>query len=286
MNSKIICPVNCKYCMASKIEKRSQYWEMGEKIGMNKSCTFINRFPSDPPLKDMNIDWSLFDGEYLGFQGITDCFWNKYYDDLCWLIKKVKKSKIKKLVLTSKIPINEKYIELFNICPNKIIIVYSITGLDLLENTTTNDRLKSIKLLHDNNIDVLPIIHPYIHNYANLSFFKKLKDIGIKYISWKGFRYNPNTMSDLQKYISNNILEQYIDDENEVLIGEDKLKELTKKYKLEYVDLKKYIQKDKNTSGISLEEATEKVNKLSELVVFSTSSTKQDVINYAIKRRL
>ena len=114
MNNEIICPVNCKYCMASKIEKRSQYWKMGEKIGMNKSCTFINRFPSDPPLKDMNIDWSLFDGEYLGFQGITDCFWNKYYDDLCWLIKKVKNSKIKKLVLTSKIPINEKYIKLFN----------------------------------------------------------------------------------------------------------------------------------------------------------------------------
>lgn len=253
---------------------------------MNKSCTFINRFPSDPPLKDMNIDWGLFDGEYLGFQGITDCFWNKYYEDLCWLIDKVNHSKIKKLVLTSKIPIDKRYLELFKITPQKILIIYSITGLDELENTSTKDRLKSIQLLHENNIDVLPIIHPYIHNYADLSFFDELEKIGIKYVSWKGFRYNPETMYELKNYIPEEILNQYIHNEDETLIGEDTLKYQAKIHNLEYVDLKKYIQKENGVNGISIEEAKDKVEKLSKIVVFSTSATKQEVIDYAIKRRL
>lgn len=46
----------------------------------------------------------------------------------------------------------------------------------------------------------LPIVHPYIAGYSDLSSFEYLKDIGIKCVSWKGFRYNPENMSELELY--------------------------------------------------------------------------------------
>lgn len=284
--TKLICPVNCLYCMASRIDKRKQYWEGGEKIGMNKSCTFINRFPTDPPLKDMNIPWDLLDGEYVGFQGITDCFWNQYYEDLEWLVDKILNSKIKKIVLVSKIPVTERHIELLKKLKDRVVVIYSITGMDALENTKTADRLDAIKRLKENGIDVLPIVHPYIDGYSDLSSFETLKNIGIKYVSWKGFRYNPENMSDLSKYIPASILEQYEKDEDEVLIGNDTIQKKADENGLEYVDLKEYIQRPNSMHGVPEEVARIQVNELAKHVVFSTSDkSKQDVIEYVVNRR-
>lgn len=288
-NTRIVCPVNCKYCMASKINKRSEYWLAGDKIGMNKSCVFVNRFPDDPALKDMDIiPWDLFNGEYLGFQGITDCFWNKYLDDLKWLAGYIPQSSIKKLVLISKIPVTDEQISILKKLQDRVVVIYSITGTDTLENTTTASRLESIRKLKENGIDVLPIVHPYIHGYSDLSSFKFLKKIGIKYVSWKGFRYNPENMSELSKYIPQNILDMYSgQNEDEILIGSDYIQTEAEKYGLTYIDLKKYIQKPNSVKGISKEEAEKEVRELAKHVVFSTSNkSTEDVIEYAINRRL
>lgn len=285
-NKQMVCPVNCLYCMASRIDKRREYWEAGERIGMNKSCTFINRFPSDPPLKDMPIPWELLNGEYLGFQGITDCFWGKYEQDLEWLIGKVLDSRIKKLVLVSKIPVTDKQIELLKTLGDRIVVIYSVTGADALERTTTTSRLDAIKRLKEAGVDVLPIVHPYIAGYSDLSSFPILREIGVRYVSWKGLRYNPENMPDLKKFIPADILKQYEKNEDEVFLGKEVIEKAARDNHLEYVDLKDYIQKPNSVSGISLEEATREVEALAKMVVFSTSDkSKQDVIDRVIKRR-
>jgi DNA repair photolyase len=281
------CPVMCKYCMAVKINQRSKHWSSGERLGVNKSCVFVNRLPNDPPLKDMPIDWSLFDGDYLGFQGITDCFWNIYIEDLKWIVEKVENSLIRKLVLISKIPINQQQLDILK-QTNKIIVMYSLTGLDKLEKTKTVDRIDSMIELRKNNIDTLGVIHPYIHQYSDLSFLKKLKDNNFDYVACKGFRYNPENMLELKKYIPARILEQYKDDENEVMIGERYLLNKLSLHNIKAVDMKKYIRSNNKIDlNLEKEKIEKQVEELFKIVVISSSEKDLNIIkNDVINRRL
>lgn len=281
------CPVGCLYCMATQIESRSKFWGKGARIGLNKSCAFINRLPSDPPLSQCNIPWELFHGEYLGFQGITDCFWSIYKDDLKWLVKKVKEIGIQKLVLTSKIPMSTEQLSIIKPIEDKLLIVYSVTGLDNLEKVKTKDRLDAIQRCKKEGIDVLPLIHPYIHGYSDVSFVSFLQNIGIRFISWKGFRYNEKTMCELSKIIPDKILSQYKNrGEEETLIGEDFLQRLANEHNMKYIPLRDYIQKDGEKWGVSFEQAEREVKELSQIVVFSSSEkNKEEIIKHTIKRR-
>jgi hypothetical protein len=281
----MLCPVECKYCMASKIDQRSKYWNNGSRIGINKSCIFINRFITDKPLKESNIDFTILEGDVVGFQGITDCFWNVFYDDLKFLIENLDNFKIKKLVLTTKMPVTDDIINLIK--GKRVLVVYSLTGLDFLEKTSTEIRLNSIEKLLKNNIDVFPIIHPYIHNISDISFLPKLQELGIKQISFKGFRYNPNNMKELEKYIPIEILKQYDKNEEEVLLGKEFLKNEIKKYNLEYIDLKEYIYNSlDNIYSFDEKLVREKVKKIVNDIVISSSEKNLDtLIDYVVKRR-
>ena len=271
--------------MASKIDQRSKYWNNGSRIGINKSCIFINRFITDKPLKESNIDFTILEGDVVGFQGITDCFWNVFYDDLKFLIENLDNFKIKKLVLTTKMPVTDDIINLIK--GKRVLVVYSLTGLDFLEKTSTEIRLNSIEKLLKNNIDVFPIIHPYIHNISDISFLPKLQELGIKQISFKGFRYNPNNMKELEKYIPIEILKQYDKNEEEVLLGKEFLKNEIKKYNLEYIDLKEYIYNSlDNIYSFDEKLVREKVKKIVNDIVISSSEKNLDtLIDYVVKRR-
>lgn len=281
----MLCPVECKYCMASKIDQRSKYWNNGSRIGINKSCIFINRVITDKPLKESNIDFTILEGDVVGFQGITDCFWNVFYDDLKFLIENLDNFKIKKLVLTTKMPVTDDIINLIK--GKRVLVVYSLTGLDFLEKTSTKMRLNSIEKLLKNNIDIFPIIHPYIHNISDISFLPKLQELGIKQISFKGFRYNPNNMKELEKYIPIEILKQYDKNEEEVLLGEEFLKKEIKKYGLEYIDLKEYIYNSlDNIYSFDEKLVREKVKKIvSDIVISSSEKNLDTLIDYVVKRR-
>lgn len=281
----MLCPVECKYCMASKIDQRSKYWNNGSRIGINKSCIFINRILTDKPLKESNIDFTILEGDVVGFQGITDCFWNVFYDDLKFLVENLDNFKIKKLVLTTKMPVTDDIINLIK--GKRVLVVYSLTGLDFLEKTSTKTRLNSIEKLLKNNIDVFPIIHPYIHNISDISFLPKLQELGIKQISFKGFRYNPNNMKELEKYIPIEILKQYDKNEEEVLLGEEFLKKEIKKYGLEYIDLKEYIYNSlDNIYSFDEKLVREKVKKIvSDIVISSSEKNLDTLIDYVVKRR-
>lgn len=281
----MLCPVECKYCMASKIDQRSKYWNNGSRIGINKSCIFINRVITDKPLKESNIDFTILEGDVVGFQGITDCFWNVFYDDLKFLVDNLDNFKIKKLVLTTKMPVTDDIINLIK--DKRVLVVYSLTGLDFLEKTSTEIRLNSIEKLLKNNIDVFPIIHPYIHNISDISFLPKLQELGIKQISFKGFRYNPNNMKELEKYIPIEILKQYDKNEEEVLLGEEFLKKEIKKYGLEYIDLKEYIYNSlDNIYSFDEKLVRKRVKKIVNDIVISSSEKNLDtLIDYVVKRR-
>lgn len=281
----MLCPVECKYCMASKIDQRSKYWNNGSRIGINKSCIFINRVITDKPLKESNIDFTILEGDVVGFQGITDCFWNVFYDDLKFLVDNLDNFKIKKLVLTTKMPVTDDIINLIK--GKRVLVVYSLTGLDFLEKTSTKMRLNSIEKLLKNNIDIFPIIHPYIHNISDISFLPKLQELGIKQISFKGFRYNPNNMKELEKYIPIEILKQYDKNEEEVLLGEEFLKKEIKKYGLEYIDLKEYIYNSlDNIYSFDEKLVREKVKKIvSDIVISSSEKNLDTLIDYVVKRR-
>lgn len=282
----MLCPVECKYCMASKIDQRSKYWNNGSRIGINKSCIFINRVITDKPLKESDIDFTILEGDVVGFQGITDCFWNVFYDDLKFLVDNLDNFKIKKLVLTTKMPVTDDIINLIK--GKRVLVVYSLTGLDFLEKTSTRIRLNSIEKLLKNNIDVFPIIHPYIHNISDISFLPKLQELGIKQISFKGFRYNPNNMKELEKYIPIEILKQYDKNEEEVLLGKEFLKNEIKKYDLEYIDLKEYIYNSlDNIYSFDEKLVRKRVKKIVNDIVISSSEKNLDtLIDYVVKRRI
>ena len=282
----MLCPVECKYCMASKIDQRSKYWNNGSRIGINKSCIFINRVITDKPLKESNIDFTILEGDVVGFQGITDCFWNVFYDDLKFLVDNLDNFKIKKLVLTTKMPVTDDIINLIK--DKRVLVIYSLTGLDFLEKTSTEIRLNSIEKLLKNNIDVFPIIHPYIHNISDISFLPKLQELGIKQISFKGFRYNPNNMKELEKYIPIEILKQYDKNEEEVLLGKEFLKNEIKKYDLEYIDLKEYIYNSlDNIYSFDEKLVRKRVKKIVNDIVISSSEKNLDtLIDYVVKRRI
>lgn len=290
------CPVQCQYCMAQKIDIRLEHWKSTSRIGMNKSCTFFNRLPQDPPLEQMNLPWDLLDGEYLGFQGITDCFWDIFKEDLKYLVQKVKNSNIRKLCLISKIPLDDEQMQILLPIKNKLIICYSITGLDKLEKTTTQERLQALVALKQNGIDAFPVIHPYIHGYSNIEkVMELLEQNGFKAVNWKGFRYNKNNMKSLEKYISKDILNRYIGEgnEEEILIGEDYLKALANKHNITFYDLKEYLHKNKENEYLEIKCSKDEfiqnieyqVNELAKQCVFSTSARKEDVIQNCIKRR-
>ncbi len=289
------CPVNCMYCMAQKIDIRSKYWKNTARIGMNKSCVFFNRLPQDPKLEDMNLPWNLLDGEYLGFQGITDCFWDIFLDDLKFLVKMVKEKNIRKLCLISKIPLTDEQLKILIEIKEKLVVCYSVTGLDKLEKTSTKDRIKSLVNLRNAGIDSFPVIHPYIHGYCDIeSVMKELYINNFHEVNWKGFRYNSQNMKILENYIPKEILNQYIGsgEEEEILIGNDYIEKIAQKYDIKFVDLKEYLHrhtKIKLKINSTKEEYEVKIREqvlaLSKQCVFSTSGKKEEVIENCINRR-
>lgn len=231
------CCVDCKYCIVSKTNSKIGEWQ-SKNLGFNNTSLFIGRFIEDKPLKDLGIDFSLLENEIVGL-GIVDCFDKRYLSDLEFIIDNLDNFKIRRLLLISKVPISGEALAIIK--GKRVTVAYSITGLDKykIENTTTEDRLKSLEKLVANNTDCLVLIQPYIHNVSDLSFISKLRNIGIKALACKGFTYEKENMKELEHSgIDSSILDLYNNHGKEVLIGEEYVKELCNNNGIEYVDLK------------------------------------------------
>jgi len=288
--NKSACPVECKYCMVTKIDKRSSLWKQKHSIGINKTLMFINRMPFQK--EKINIPKEFWKGEYIGFEGISDPFWHIFHKDLEDIIQKIYKYNAKKLILVTKWNLTQNEIDIIKDY-KKVVVAVSITGLDMLENTKTKDRLKNLELLLRNNVPTLPFIHPYIHTLSDLSFLKELKNLEINKVSYKGFRYSKKNMPWLKELIKDKkIYQKYKEsNENEILIGEDFLKKKLKENNLKFINFRDWVHFEnnyfeKNDFIKTKDEAIKIVNDIFNYANISSSADKNDVKNFAIKRRL
>lgn len=290
----IYCPVDCKYCLLSKIEKRRAGWDNGKRIGVNNTNVFLGRLPGDPPMDKMGFDFSILENDFVGF-GIVDCFWDKYRDDLKFMLDNLDNFKIKRLVLISKIPVDDELISLLK--DKRVIVVYSMTGLDKytgLENTTTADRFLSMEKLVKAGIDTFPLIHPFIMGVSDVSFLSNLRDIGISDFGFKGFRYNRETMPEVTKLIGYDTLKLYENtNEDEVCFGAEKLYVSAYTNKLEVKTLKDRVLEcqTKEELRLSKDESIKSANHLFNQLglnahICSSTNNKDEVFINTVKRRM
>lgn len=290
----IYCPVDCKYCLLSKIEKRRAGWDNGKRIGVNNTNVFLGRLPGDPPMDKMGFDFSILENDFVGF-GIVDCFWDKFRDDLKFMLDNLDNFKIKRLVLISKIPVDDKLISLLK--DKRVLVVYSMTGLDKytgLENTTTADRFLSIEKLVNAGIDTFPLIHPFIMGVSDVSFLSNLRNIGITDFGFKGFRYNKETMPEVTKLIGYDTLKLYeTTNEDEVCFGAEKLYVSAYTNKLEVKTLKDRVLEcqTKEELRLSKDESIKSANHLFNQLglnahICSSTNNKDEVFINTVKRRM
>ena len=290
----IYCPVDCKYCLLSKIEKRRAGWDNGKRIGVNNTNVFLGRLPGDPPMDKMGFDFSILENDFVGF-GIIDCFWDKFRDDLKFMLDNLDNFKIKRLVLISKIPVDDELVSLLK--DKRVLVVYSMTGLDKytgLENTTTADRFLSIEKLVKAGIDTFPLIHPFIMGVSDISFLSNLKSIGINDFGFKGFRYNKETMPKVTKLIGYDTLKLYeTTNEDEVCFGAEKLYVSAYTNKLEVKTLKDRVLEcqTKEELRLSKDESIKSANHLFNQLglnahICSSTNNKDEVFINTVKRRM
>ena len=290
----IYCPVDCKYCLLSKIEKRRAGWDNGKRIGVNNTNVFLGRLPGDPSIDKMGFDFSILENDFVGF-GIVDCFWDKFRDDLKFMLDNLDNFKIKRLVLISKIPVDDELIGLLK--DKRVLVVYSMTGLDKytgLENTTTADRFLSMEKLVKAEIDTFPLIHPFIIGVSDVSFLSSLRDIGINDFGFKGFRYNKETMPEVTKLIGYDTLKLYeTTNEDEVCFGAEKLYVSAYTNKLEIKTLKDRVLEcqTKEELRLSKDESIKSVNHLFNQLglnahICSSTNNKDEVFINTVKRRM
>lgn len=290
----IYCPVDCKYCLLSKIEKRRAGWDNGKRIGVNNTNVFLGRLPGDPPMDKMGFDFSILENDFVGF-GIVDCFWDKFRDDLKFMLDNLDNFKIKRLVLISKIPVDDELISLLK--DKRVLVVYSMTGLDKyvgLENTTTADRFSSMEKLVKARIDTFPLIHPFIMGVSDVSFLSNLRNIGITDFGFKGFRYNKETMPEVTKLIGYDTLKLYeTTNEDEVCFGAEKLHVSAYTNKLEIKTLKDRVLEcqTKEELRLSKDESIKSANHLFSQLglnahICSSTSNKDEVFINTVKRRM
>lgn len=290
----IYCPVDCKYCLLSKIEKRRAGWDKGKRIGVNNTNVFLGRLPGDPPMDKMGFDFSILENDFVGF-GIVDCFWDKFRDDLKFMLDNLDNFKIKRLVLISKIPVDDELISLLK--DRRVLVVYSMTGLDKyvgLENTTTADRFLSMEKLVKAGIETFPLIHPFIMGVSDVSFLSNLRNIGINDFGFKGFRYNKETMPEVTKLIGYDTLKLYeTTNEDEVCFGAEKLYVSAYTNKLEIKTLKDRVLEcqTKKELRLSKDESIKSANHLFNQLglnahICSSTNNKDEVFVNTVKRRM
>ena len=290
----IYCPVDCKYCLLSKIEKRRVGWDNGKRIGVNNTNVFLGRLPGDSPIDKMGFDFSILENDFVGF-GIVDCFWDKFRDDLKFMLDNLDNFKIKRLVLISKIPVDDELVSLLK--DKRVLVVYSMTGLDKytgLENTTTADRFSSMEKLVKARIDTFPLIHPFIMGVSDVSFLSNLRNIGITDFGFKGFRYNKETMPEVTKLIGYDTLKLYeTTNEDEVCFGAEKLYVSAYTNKLEVKTLKDRVLECpiKEELRLSKDESIKSTNHLFSQLglnahICSSTNNKDEVFINTVKRRM
>lgn len=280
------CPVSCKYCVITKVDSRRELWNKKTLIGLNKAVTVFNP-PYDLADKDAvygfyNFPLELLEGDYVGFNAISDPFWGKYRNELNYFLSNV--SPIAKLITcVTKYPISDKIFEQLAQFKNFRLVV-SITGLDSIEKSNTESRLLNLKKAKEYGVKAFPLCHPYIEGLSDLSFLPKLKDLGYDRIDIKGLRYNHDNMKDWMPKESQSY---YINSNEAEILPDVTWKEKVKDAGLSITSLKDWYKEDNILyPKLDLNKATNNTYALLEFGNITSSDTSDAVIDAAIKRRL
>ena len=280
------CPIGCKYCHVSEVSYRRKAWQRKFLIGLNKTATVFN-----PPidLEDKSalqtfydFPLELFTGDIVGFNAITDPFWSKYRNELSFFLERVP-NLAKSVVCVTKFPVTRKQMLILSSIPNFLLNV-SITGLDMLEKTSTENRLKTLSLAKEYGVKAFPVIHPYIHGMTNLYFLKELKKLGYEEVDIKGFRYDPSMSSFLPKHV-NAVYNSFTGIES--FPYEGIIKENIKAAGIQIIPLRNWVNKQTSQEkSIPLELATSYVNQILSYANITSSASSKEVIIHCIRRRI
>lgn len=281
------CPVKCEYCVVSKVDSRRELWNEKTILGINKAVTILNPPPdlkNEEALKEFyDFPVELLKGDFVGFNAISDPFWPKYKKELDFFLEKV--PSIAKLVTcVTKFNPPESVLNRLAEIPNFRLAV-SVTGLDSIERTKTEERLNLLERAKEKGIKAFPIIHPYIAGMSDLSFLSRLKEMGYDEVDVKGLRYNHENMANWMPASSQNFYEGT--NERETLPDDGWKK------KIELAGLKLRSLKDWYRDGfeemepkLGKEEAEKLVGEILERANITSSDTDASVIEEAIKRRM
>lgn len=277
------CPIGCKYCMATMVRSRAAQWAAGNRIGVNRSCSFINRLPGETALRDW-VNPGMFAGDVLGFQGITDPLLPIFQEDLSWLISTVASSRIRKLMLATKFPRHNALAGLASL-REKALLVVSITGLDSLEKITSRKRIELAAAAQGMGIPTIAAAHPWIEGVSDPEIFQQISEAGVRQVVVKGFRYDPCFETWAPSNIPAAALSVYREaGNNETLLGSPK--QLAIEAGLELVDLKSIAQAPNGIRGVTTEEAAESVRQMRQLGVVVSSSSPEKVWKEVQTRRI
>jgi len=266
------CPVACKYCCITEVSYRRKEWEKGGAISINKATTILNR---------KHTDWmepKHFTSDILCFEASSDPFWMERFQDFerfCMDYAPVSRL----ITFVSKMPITNKHIEVLKKVEVPIVVVVSITGLDELgiERTRREILYDNIKKCQDLGTPAIPLIHPYIHGLVDVyRLLEEFKSLGIKYYQIKGFRFDRS-----MTWLPKEVYEFYKDKE-----GIEYMPELDLRVEgITRIELRDFYRMYQLPPKIDCQQAAEYVSEVMKHAIITSSATKEEVIEYAIKRR-
>jgi len=269
-NNNYACPVACKYCSVTEVSYRRQEWQ-GKSISINKVVTILNK---------NHIDWlppEYFTSDILNFEASSDPFWlDRFNDFKVFCDNYAPVSRLNTFV--TKMPITNKHLELLKKVEVPVAMVVSITGLDEygIEKVKRKVLYDNIKKCQDNNIPVIPLIHPYIHGLTDVNkLLDEFKSLSVKYFQIKGFRFDRS-----MTWLPKDVYEYYKDKE-----GIEYMPSIEIKTDLTRIEIRDFYKMYWHPPRIDCQKAKEYVLKVIDKAIITSSATKEEVIEYAIKRR-
>lgn len=280
------CPVGCEYCVVTSVESRSELWKEDDGApSINKAVTIVNP-PLDKAPESLErfyaMDPEMFRGDVVGFCANSDPFWPRYRRELDHFLTNIApEAKLATCVTKWNVP--DSLLDKLSLIPNFRLIV-SITGLDEIEGTSTEDRLSVLRRAKEKGIPAYPIIHPYIAGMSDLSFLPELKSMGYEQVDVKGLRYDPS----MNAWMPPEIQAQYRAFGNDETLVEDGWREQIADAGMELRGLKSWYEEQARGRGPHLtpEEAAKQVGKVLELAHVTSSDTNEAVVQAALERRL
>jgi len=270
---KPACPVACKYCSVTEVSYRKEQWAKSGSISINKVVTILNRSCSDwlPPER--------FTSDILCFEASSDPFWMDRFGDFTSFCK-VYAPVARLVTFVTKMPISRKHLDILKSVKTPVAVVVSVTGLERLgiEKTRRKVLYDNIKKCQDASIPVIPLIHPYIHGLADAKeLVEEFKSLGMKYYQIKGFRFDRS-----MTWLPPDIYRFYMDKEGmeympEVDIEVDGITRL---------ELGEFYRMYRLPPKIDYQLAREYVEDVMRHAIVTSSSSKDEVMEHAVRRRL